>query len=593
MVKEKKYRIYLVNCLIFLLVLIPVILNSTVIPAGNVSGVWDIAGSPYYIDGEITIQASDQLEIQPGVDVIFNAHYKLIIYGRIVANGTAADSISFTPLSSATGWHGMRFINGNLNSLPASEISFCQFKSGSGMGSGADANGGAIYCTNTSNLTIDNSYFGLNYCQWDGGAIYLENGSNVHITNSIFMQNDCGFYGGCLISYSSNPVIDGCTFKNNTSSIFAAGVSAWNNSNPEIYNCCFIDNFAGACTGIYCVNSNIILANLIMFNNTTNYGSGAAIGITNCTTQASNITVADNTSPLSGGAFWVNGGSLELHNSILWNNLPEDIFVLSGTANVYNSCISDGTTGTNVISADPKFVNYAGYDFHLDETSPCIDSGDDSIVPFALPLFDFEGNNRIIDGDLNGTPEIDMGAYEFVPIVPTGFIAGNVSDIDGIPLENAEITAGTYTATTDSNGNYSMEVEAGEYTVNCYLAGYQIPDAVNVTVLAGFTMTVDFILEFDVGNDDIINVSGLTLRGNYPNPFQSHTTISYSLKQATSVSLEIYNLKGQLIELLLDENIKAGDHTHEWNCQNVQAGVYFLKMKAGNEESVKKLILMR
>jgi len=44
---------------------------------------------------------------------------------------------------------------------------------------------------------------------------------------------------------------------------------------------------------------------------------------------------------------------------------------------------------------------------------------------------------------------------------------------------------------------------------------------------------------------------------------------------------------------LLDEDIQAGDHAIEWECQNIPTGVYFLKMKAGNEESVKKMVLMR
>ncbi|MBN2017237.1 MAG: T9SS type A sorting domain-containing protein [Candidatus Cloacimonetes bacterium] len=80
---------------------------------------------------------------------------------------------------------------------------------------------------------------------------------------------------------------------------------------------------------------------------------------------------------------------------------------------------------------------------------------------------------------------------------------------------------------------------------------------------------------------------------NFPNPFNNRTTISYSLKSASPISFEIYNLKGQLIEIILDENIQAGDHTLEWNCQNVPAGVYFLKMKAGGEESIIKLVLIK
>lgn len=80
---------------------------------------------------------------------------------------------------------------------------------------------------------------------------------------------------------------------------------------------------------------------------------------------------------------------------------------------------------------------------------------------------------------------------------------------------------------------------------------------------------------------------------NSPNPFHVNTTIHYSLKQAMPVFLEVYNLKGQLIETLLDENIQAGDHSFEWNCKNAPAGVYFLKLRAASEGSISKMVLMR
>jgi len=583
---------------LFLAFLFPIILCSTIIPAGDVSGLWDVAGNPYFIDGEITIQSGTELEIEPGVDVIFNDHYKLIIYGRIVANGTAADSISFTPLSSTSGWHGLRFYDGNLSPLLANEISYCQFKRGYALGSGDDPNGGAIFCSNTSNLTIDNSYFYLNYSQWDGGAIYVGGGSDVQINNCLFLQNDCSFYGGAIITYGSAPVLNNCTFKLNTSAIFAAGFSCWNNSNPELYNCSFLDNDAGACTGIYGVSSNLKLANILFSNNSTQFGSGAACGLTTCNTEATNITAVDNVSPLSGGAFWVNGGNLDLYNSILWNNLPEDIFVLDGTANVSNSCISDGFTGPFVISDDPQFINYAELDFHLSDISPCIDTGDETLVSFPLPNFDLDGNERIIDGDENGTATIDMGVYEFVPVIPTGFISGTVADNEGNLLENAEITAGAYSANTNLNGEYEIEVEAGDYTVSCYLEGYLVPDEVQITVIVSETSVVNFVLEEEVSAGNPLISNELTILGNYPNPFNPSTMISFSLPDNSNTTLSIFNAKGQLIKTIITEFLSAGTYQFNWNGKdekdkNVSSGIYFFKVKTDTEVKTGKMLLLK
>jgi len=580
--------------------LLPVILSSTVIPGGDVSGVWNLAGNPYYIDGEITIQSDTELEIEAGVDVIFNDHYKFYIFGRIVANGTVNDSITFTPLETAAGWHGLRFIDGNLSSLATNEISYCQFDHGYGIGNGDEKNGGAIFCSNTSNLIIENSLFVQNYCEWDGGAIYLGNSSNVNINDCMFLQNDCGFYGGSMIVYDSDPILDGCTFKQNTSSIFAAGFSFWDNSNPELYNCKFIDNYSGACTGIYGVSSNLIMANVLFYNNETQYGAGAAVGLTSCTIEATNITASANVSALGGGAFWVNGGTLNLYNSILWENLPENILIASGSANVSTCCVSDGFAGTAIITDDPQFVDYSNLDLHLSETSPCIDTGDETLVSFPLPNFDLDGNERIIDGDENGTATIDMGVYEFVPeTTETGFIAGTVSDSEGNLLENAEITAGTYNTQTDANGEYDIEVEAGDYTVSCFLTGYEIPNDVEITVIASETSIVDFVLVEEVGADDQHLVNDLTILGNYPNPFNPTTTIEFSIRNVSNIEVSIFNTKGQKIKTLVHDELEEGSHSIIWNGDDVlgnsvSSGVYLYKLYVNSKvEAVQKCLLLK
>jgi len=95
-----------------------------------------------------------------------------------------------------------------------------------------------------------------------------------------------------------------------------------------------------------------------------------------------------------------------------------------------------------------------------------------------------------------------------------------------------------------------------------------------------------------VSTDPEINPDALSLT-NSPNPFNTRTSINYTLKRETGVCLEVYNIKGQLVETLFEGINQAGDHTIEWDCKDMPSGVYFLKMKAGSEESIRKLILLR
>jgi hypothetical protein len=100
------------------------------------------------------------------------------------------------------------------------------------------------------------------------------------------------------------------------------------------------------------------------------------------------------------------------------------------------------------------------------------------------------------------------------------------------------------------------------------------------------------------GDDPVTPVVNTALIGNYPNPFNPETTISYSVKTASPVTIEIYNTKGQRVKTLVNETKAPGSFSVNWNGtdengQKVTSGVYFYKMNAGKFSSSKKMIMMK
>ncbi|MBP7310207.1 MAG: T9SS type A sorting domain-containing protein [Candidatus Cloacimonetes bacterium] len=100
------------------------------------------------------------------------------------------------------------------------------------------------------------------------------------------------------------------------------------------------------------------------------------------------------------------------------------------------------------------------------------------------------------------------------------------------------------------------------------------------------------------GEDQLAPVAFTELKGNYPNPFNPETTISYSVKENLPVNIEIYNLKGQKVKSLVKETKAAGNYKVAWNGTDdnnrpVSSGVYFFKMNAGKYSSTKKMIMMK
>ena len=105
-----------------------------------------------------------------------------------------------------------------------------------------------------------------------------------------------------------------------------------------------------------------------------------------------------------------------------------------------------------------------------------------------------------------------------------------------------------------------------------------------------------------VGNGLDLIPAVTELTGNYPNPFNPSTNIKFSLKDDSKVSLIIYNIRGQKVKTLVNDNMQAGYHSIVWNGRDdngksVSSGVYFNSFDAadqtGDYTSIKKIILLK
>jgi len=88
------------------------------------------------------------------------------------------------------------------------------------------------------------------------------------------------------------------------------------------------------------------------------------------------------------------------------------------------------------------------------------------------------------------------------------------------------------------------------------------------------------------------------LHQNYPNPFNPSTVITYSIPGSSSVRIEVYNILGQKVATLFDQEQTAGTHSIAWNAQGehgqrLGSGAYFLRMQAGSFSQVKKMLLAK
>jgi parallel beta-helix repeat protein len=299
--------------------------------------------------------------------------------------------------------------------------------------------GGAMACVSGSSPKISDCIITSNVASDQAGGIYLATDANAIISGCTITGNTTDWYGAGMYIESSTPTLSGCEISSNNAGDTGGGIYFWSSSS-QVLNCKILSNSAVRVGGgIECDNSSSpAITNCLIAGNTTSAtlsgdGNGAGIDLyyySNAT--LTNCTIADNTVSGTygdGGGIYCSVSSPVLNNSIVWGNLAVGLgnqictwksgsYVCEVTLNYSdyadntvdaNNIKGSGTvTANDCIVSDPVFVG--GGDYHLDSItpSPCIDAGDNSLVPSGVTT-DLDGLMRIY----NST--VDMGAYESQP----------------------------------------------------------------------------------------------------------------------------------------------------------------------------------
>ncbi len=243
------------------------------------------------------------------------------------------------------------------------------------------------------------SGFTITGARADIGAGISVEGIGSIISGNTFDGNT-GSIGAAIFGNSASPLIERNIFRyNSCDNQYSSGVVAFSNlSSPVIVNNIFEHN---RCRGI---NLTLPVDNTPLVINNTFVGNSVAIRV-DCRVSQNTQTYRNNILFQNGIGLEVDLGT-ELENPTWQNNL------VFGNTTDYQG-IADQTGVNSNISADPLFVggSTAPDAYHLKNGSPAIDSG----TAVSAPNVDFDGTARPLDGNNDGVPEFDIGAFEFSP----------------------------------------------------------------------------------------------------------------------------------------------------------------------------------
>ena len=235
----------------------------------------------------------------------------------------------------------------------------------------------------------------------------------------------------------------------------------------------------------------------------------------------------------------------------------------------------------------------------------------------------------------NATTEYDLDdAGKMAPLIPEyatmAFYRNDLmKSVESLPYDlQEEITIPTYLELVGVNGeftfawngletipgewelilhDYEMETSVNMRQMNEYIftAGDSVQSKINpITILEApsiRTLSVDSlenrfgitIRPTSVSNENEDAPLAFTLDQNYPNPFNPSTTINYSINDAGAVNISVYNLMGQKVATLVDENKAAGQYNVRWNAAGVASGMYYYRIEAGGQSITRKMTLIK
>ncbi len=175
---------------------------------------------------------------------------------------------------------------------------------------------------------------------------------------------------------------------------------------------------------------------------------------------------------------------------------------------------------------------------------------------------------------------------------------GSTIDIDDIEVKQISapypwlsVSESTGFTLEDASSSRSLQfttrgVDAGTYQTTMKV---RTNDPQNPSLEVPITLTVANMVSNEPGDTPV----KIALDQNYPNPFNPATTISYTLREAENIHLEVFNIQGQKIATLFEGKQQAGEHEVQFDASNLSSGVYIYRLQTGSQILTRQMVLIK
>jgi hypothetical protein len=308
------------------------------------------------------------------------------------------------------------------------------------------------------------------------------------------------------------------------------------------------------------------------------------------------------------------------------NDFDEDIIF----ANIELVIMGPSGDTIQVLSGQNACYRNIGNGFYIDETNtrmPVYDNqntrdmafadidndGDTDIAEIGFYFGQYNEQNRILLNDGSGYYSVSQNA---IPAGVEGWfndskfgvlnddiqpdlfmirVMPGTPDYDMLLLNNGDGTFTDSSTLLPSISDFSVSTELFDHQIDedndifIVNSGSDPMDTVGQNRLYHNMLNTPTDIEDGLGNLKVC----ISLIGLNPNPFNSSTTIGFSLTESGAVSLSVYNIQGQRIAELFQGFREAGEHSISWDASGYPSGVYFARLGAGGSSRTAKMVLLK